>query len=102
MDKENLKEVPLEWVVPEGLVSRYASNVVVQKIDSNFLISFFEVQPPLIIGDANEISLNLSRIEKVAAKCVAQVYMSNEQIKAFNDLLHRLLNTEDEINKSVE
>ncbi len=100
MDNENQKEIPLEWVVPEGLVSRYASHVVVQKTDSNFLISFFEVKPPLIIGDADEISLSLSKIDKIPAKCVAQVYMSNEQIKAFYDLLHKMLDSEDEINQS--
>jgi len=72
------------------------------KTDSNFLISFFEVQPPLIIGNADEITFNLSKIDKVPAKCVAQVYMSNEQIKAFYDLLHRLLDSEDEINQTVK
>jgi len=49
-----------------------------------------------------EINLNLSKIEKIEAKCVAQVYMSNEQIKAFYDLLHKMLDSEDEINQSVK
>ncbi len=102
MENETHKEIPIEWVIPEGVIARYASNVVVQKTESNYLISFFEIQPPLIIGDAETINFNLSKIDKIAAKCVAQVYMSNEQIKAFYDLLHKLLDSEDEINQSVK
>ncbi|GAA5342560.1 MAG: hypothetical protein canaca05_00530 [Anaerolineaceae bacterium] len=102
MDNETHKEIQIEWVIPEGVIARYASNVVVQKTESNYLISFFEIQPPLIIGNVEEINLNLSKIEKIEAKCVAQVYMSNEQIKAFYDLLHKMLDSEDEINQSVK
>jgi hypothetical protein len=102
MDNETHKEIPIEWVVPEDVIARYASNVVVQKTESNYLISFFEIQPPLIIGDAESINLNLSKIVRIPAKCVAQIYMSNEQIKAFYDLLHKLLDSEDEINQSVK
>ena len=37
-------EFPLDWVVPDHIVARYATNMVVQHGENEFFISFFEVK----------------------------------------------------------
>jgi hypothetical protein len=35
-------ELPIEWYIPDDLVSQYATHIVVQQTPQEFIISFFE------------------------------------------------------------
>ena len=48
------KMVPIKWHYPDSIVTRYATNFVVQHTDREFIISFFEAWPPVIIGTPEE------------------------------------------------
>ena len=52
--KEQAVNLPIEWNYPESIVSRYATNLVVQHTEHEFILSFFEVKPPVILGTAEE------------------------------------------------
>ena len=47
MDEKKTEEtkLPIEWYIAEDLKSQYATNIVIQHTDQEFLISFFE--PPI-------------------------------------------------------
>jgi hypothetical protein len=44
----------VDWHFPEGLLSRYANNVIVQAGQYDFVISFFEMQLPALLGPPEE------------------------------------------------
>lgn len=44
--------VPLEWHVPEGVMTPFASNMVVQFTEGMFKLSFFEIKPPIQFGSS--------------------------------------------------
>ena len=56
--------VPMEMSIPDSLSTKYATNMVVQHTEHEFIIFFFEVQPPLVIGTPEEQKEALQKIFK--------------------------------------
>jgi hypothetical protein len=79
--------LPIEWHVPDDLVSRYASNVLIQHTEHEFVLSFFELQPPLTVGSPEEQVAQLEAIGAVRAECVARIIISPARIGAFIEAL---------------
>jgi hypothetical protein len=83
-EKENsIKEieVPIEWYVPESLVSRYATNMIVQHSEHEFILSFFDTPPPLILGESK--LEDLQKIKSIRAICVAQIIVAKDRMQGF-------------------
>ncbi len=79
MAKENLEEgrdLPLEFHTAPELMSRYATNFVIQHTDQEFILSFFEAKPPLLLGTPEERATQLRSIDSVRADCVARLIIS--------------------------
>jgi hypothetical protein len=85
--------LPLEFHVPEGIVSRHATNLVVQHTEHEFLISFYEAQPPLLLGTAEENRAALEHMGEVRATCVARVVMAAGRMPEFVRVLQDNLAT---------
>lgn len=70
-------QLPLKFIVPENIITRYANNVVVQLLENEFKISFFETNP--------EIKFNRNDIKQkeVETKCVASIIMSPAKLPSF-------------------
>jgi hypothetical protein len=68
--------VPLEFCVSDELVSRYATNFVVQHTENEFILSFFEAEVPILLGTAEENLAQLQSIGSVKAHCVARIIVS--------------------------
>jgi hypothetical protein len=83
--------LPLEWHVPESLECQYATNLVVQHTDHEFIISFFKVAPPLVVGEPEEVKAQLEQVESVRAECVAQVIVAAGRMPEFVDAFQRNL-----------
>jgi hypothetical protein len=79
--------VPIEWYVPEDLVSRYANNIVVQYEEHEFIISFFEVRPPVLLGSSEEIKAKLEQVKSVRAECVARIIVAADRMPVFIEAL---------------
>jgi hypothetical protein len=90
---EQPKRVPIDWHYPDGLVSRYADNLVVQHTPDAFVLSFFEVQPPLLTGSPEEKQARLQHIETVRAECVARVIVPPGQIESIIRVLQENADT---------
>ena len=84
------RAVPLKRKYPEDLESNFVSSIVVQHQSEFFILSFFEVWPPPILGDTEEEKAQaLESIEEVEAKCVARLVVTpgkmGEFLKIMND-----------------
>ncbi|MGH7826374.1 MAG: DUF3467 domain-containing protein [Candidatus Binatia bacterium] len=73
----------MEWVIPDDLVPRYATNVVVQHDENEFVISFFELQKPIVIGTPEQRKKAVDSIHNIRARCVSQIILSPRKMKDF-------------------
>lgn len=84
---ERGRAVPVEWHFPNDIVSRYATNLVVQHSEHEFTISFFEVRPPILLGSAEQVQAALQQIESIPAICIARIIVAAERMPEFVQVL---------------
>ena len=87
--------LPLRFHVPEDIVSRYATNLVVQHTQHEFIVSFYEAQPPLLLGTPEENRVALERLGEVRAECVARIVIAAGRMPEFVKVLQDNLATYD-------
>lgn len=78
---EEGKQIPIEWRIPEDVPTYYANNFAIQHTESEFVIYFFEVFSPLILGEPEEVQRKMEAIESVPARCVARVVVSPPKLE---------------------
>ena len=83
--------LPVDWHVSENIQSRYATNIVVQPIQHEFVISFFEAQPPIILGTPEENRAKYQELGAIRAECVARVIVAAERLPDFIEALQTTL-----------
>ena len=81
--KEIMVKVPIEWYVSEDIKSQYATNMIVQHTGEEFLISFFEMEQPLLLGNRDEVKSKLETIGTIRAKCIARIIVTPQRMKKF-------------------
>ena len=86
---EDPRELPIEWYIPDSIISRFADNIIIQHNGSEFIISFFELLPPLAIGTPEQIQTQLKSIQSVRAQCVARVIVPSRKMEAIIEALQR-------------
>ena len=87
--------VPIKWHTPDNMITRYATNMLVQIIENEFKISFFEIMPEIRL-DPTSPSPN-----EVRADCVAKIIVSPEKLPSFIKALQEQYNKYIEI-KSIK
>lgn len=86
--EEFTKRIKIERVYPDELKSYFVSNVVVQHQLDNFILSFFEVWPPAVLGETDEEKERaIDAIDHVEAKCVARLVLTPATMKQFLDTI---------------
>lgn len=68
-------EIELEF--PKELTSRYANHVMIQRGPNESYLSFFELQPPVIVGTPEERDQQRKQLKSVRAVCVARLIIPN-------------------------
>lgn len=79
--KMKASEIPIDFVVPEGALGMFVSNVVVQHTKEEFTLSFFQIQHPADPGGETP--------EKVRALLVSRVILSPARMKEFIRVVER-------------
>lgn len=82
-------EIPVQFNLPVDMPSVYATNMLVQVSDQEIILSFFEAQPPLVIGDTQE-SIELLKSVGIRADCVAKVIVSPARFEGFVQVLSQV------------
>jgi hypothetical protein len=77
------KALPIEWHVPDDIPIRYATNIVVQRLENEYLISFFEVRPPIVLGSPEEVATKVNSLDSIRANCVAQIMVAENKMPEF-------------------
>ena len=85
-------QVPIEWHISESIDSKYATNLVIQHSEHEFIIDFFEMRRPLILGNPDQVREQWQKIESVRAECVAQIIVSPDRMQEFIDVMQTDLN----------
>ena len=79
------KEVHIDWHFPENMNSKYATNLIVQHNEHEFVLSFFEIAPPIVLGQKD------LDIDSVNAECVSRIVIAPSRIEEFITVLQRNL-----------
>lgn len=85
-------QVPIEWHISEDIDSKYATNLVIQHSEHEFIINFFEMRHPLILGDPDQVRKQWEKLESVRAECVARIIVSPDRMQEFINVMQADLN----------
>jgi hypothetical protein len=96
------KMLPVEWHIPDDLVPRYATNMVVQHSKYEFKLSFFDIQNPVILGSVEERQKAMERLQGVRAKCVGQIVVNPARMKEWISVLQANFNIYEQKTKAGE
>lgn len=89
------RNLPISWNVADDLVSRYATHLVVQHGENEYILSLFEVRPPLLVGRPEETLEKLNQLDAIQANCVARIIVAADRLPEFAKVL------QDAVNKSM-
>lgn len=84
-------ELPIDWQFPNDLSSRYATHLVVQHTEHEFVLSFFEILPLPIYGSPQAVSAQLERLSAIPAECVGRIVVAADRMPAFVAVLQENL-----------
>jgi hypothetical protein len=74
--------LPLKYLC-DGAVAQYATNLVVQHTEHEFILSFYQAHAPIIIGTPEERQRQLEQIDSVPASCVGRVIVTPKRMRDF-------------------
>ena len=86
--------IPLKWYIPDQIITRFASNMVVQTIENEFKISFFEIKPDIVLDPSNPLP------KEVRAECVTSVIVTADRLPKFIEALQKQLDNYNSIKKA--
>lgn len=80
------ESVPIEWNIPDTIITRFASHMIVQIIEgTEFKISFFELKPEIHLIPPQTVP------NTVKADCVASVVVTADRVRKIIEVLQRQL-----------
>lgn len=92
-DEPGRESIPLIWVDVEAEEITFVNQLLVQHIGSEFVISFGQVTPPPVLGDAEEQARLLEGIEFVPIKTVARIGLTAQRMTEFVKVMQQNLST---------
>ena len=76
--------IPLRHEFADDLQTRYANNMMLQYNQHEYIMSFFEVHPPIAIADSpEELQQQLEQTEFVKASCVSRIVVASGRMPSF-------------------
>jgi hypothetical protein len=88
---------PIKWIIPDNLITRFATNMLVQSLeDKEFKISFFESKPPIILDPSAPPP------QEIVAECVASIVITDERMPSFIQALQTQFQTHELAKKKIK
>jgi hypothetical protein len=98
--------IPVDWNIPEGFPSPYASNMFAQVGEYEIILSFFQTMLPLLTGTSEENKTKIEELELVRAECVGRIIVNPDLvpkiIKALQTTYDTYIATKSFIERSKE
>ena len=89
-DKDEVRQVSIKYPESDDVVAVWANNLVVQHTPAGeFIVGFYAVYPPILIGDAEEVKGRSEAITSLPARCVAKAVVSAVSMPGFVSVLER-------------
>lgn len=85
VENQEEKRFSIDWQVPEGLITPFATNMVIQKLENVFKIMFFEAKPPIRLDKSEPMP------EKIKADYVGSIIVTPEKLSTFVDIFKKQL-----------
>lgn len=79
--------IPVRWIVPESVTPRYATNFTLQRTEHEYILSFFQIVPPLIVGGPEQVAEQIQGIHEIQAKCLFQVIIAEDRLPELQGVL---------------
>jgi hypothetical protein len=87
---ESSDQVTINYNFPVEMPSVFATNLVIQPGEFEVIVSFFELQPPLLTsGDQGE---NIEILKKIGirADCVSRITIAKERFEGFANAMKKV------------
>lgn len=79
----------IDWNIPDDIVTKFATNVVVQMLENEFKVSFFEAKPEIVLGD--EIKLKAIKDKgTVRADCIGSFIVTADRMPNFINAMKKV------------
>lgn len=75
------RPIPIDWQIPEDLPVLFTNNMTIQHTGHEFILTFYQVTPPPLLGPLSE--QKLGQLEEVPAVAVARVAVSAGRLPDF-------------------
>ena len=83
-DSEEIVSIPLRHEFAEDLETKFANHLIVQYHQHEYIVSFFEVHPPIRLADSREErQQELEQLEFVKASCVSRIAVASGRMSGF-------------------
>ena len=90
--KDQIIDLPIEWIIPDELENKYATNLVIQNTNNEYILSFFEIYPPMVLGTPEYQLEQYKKMKTVPAKCVARIIVSPSNMNDFSKIIQEHIN----------
>ena len=77
------RTIPVEWYTPDEIKTYHATDMTVSFTGHDFVVSFFELRPPLILGSVSERIAQSKEIKSVRKQCVSRIAVNVDRMPAF-------------------
>lgn len=101
-NEKNILSLPIDWHIPKDLRTGYATNLVVQHTEHEFILSFYEVYPPILLGSKDDIANRVEELDTVRAECVGRMVVSAERMSEFIKVMQNNLTKYQDRQKEME
>ncbi len=82
------RQIKVMREIPQDLSSHFVQHFVVQHREDHFILSCFEVWPPIIVGATeDEVAQQLSDLTSIPAKCVARLVLTPSKMEELMNIM---------------
>ena len=78
-------KLPIRWHRGDEIITRFASNMVIQTVEGVFKLSFFESMPEIRLSPTDKVPAD------VRADCVASIIVPPEKLPGFIEAMSKHL-----------
>jgi hypothetical protein len=75
---------PLKWEIPQDMPILWTNNFVIQHTENEFILTFFQVTPPILIQPTRE---DIEAIESVPARAIARIALTPHAMAELLDVI---------------
>jgi len=87
--KQQDVNLTVEWNIPNNMASTFVTNFLIQKIEDEFKILFFEIKPPIVLNETDREEVK--KRGTVRADCVGGIVVTPDRLVKFVEILNEQL-----------